>query len=110
VFIKFPKPAVMSGREGVERFPPEPDLPVEAAVARQLRVLDRSVTENSVKDLIHGRREEDILRALHATRRMRPDNVMAYFTAQLGKRVAAESGTVARPVPAIKRVEDPYAP
>lgn len=110
VFVRFPRPAVLAGREGIERFPPEPDLPLESAVARQLRTLDRDVTENQVKELIHGRREEDILRALHATRRIRPDNVMAYFTAQLGKRVAAEERSQVRPVSAIKRVEDPYAP
>ncbi|HEV8125483.1 MAG TPA: hypothetical protein VGP80_14640 [Gemmatimonadales bacterium] len=111
VFVRFPRPAILAGREGVEKFPPEADLPLESAVARQLRGLDRSVTENTVKELIHGRREEDILRALHATRRMRPDNVMAFFTAQLGKRIAAETaGGVSRPVSAIKRVEDPYAP
>lgn len=109
VFVRFPRPAVLSGREGVERFPPEPDLPIEAAVARQLRVLDRSITENVIKELIFGRRDEDVLRALHATRRMRPDNVLAYFTAQLGKKVASEPGAPVQPVPVIKRVEDPYS-
>jgi DNA helicase HerA-like ATPase len=112
VFVRFPKPAIMSGREGVERFPPQADLTLDAAVARQLRALDRSITANMIKDLIDGRRDEDVLRALHATRRMKPDNVMAFFTAQLGQRVRGETGTgpSARGTPAIKRVEDPYAP
>jgi len=112
VFVRFPKPAIMSGREGVEQFPPQADLTLDAAVARQLRFLDRSITANMIKDLIAGRRDEDVLRALHATRRMKPDNVLAYFTAQLGQRIRAESGTGERPrgAPAIKRVEDPYAP
>lgn len=112
VFVRFPKPAIMSGREGVERFPPQADLTLDAAVARQLRALDRSITVNMIKDLIDGRRDEDVLRALHATRRMKPDNVMAFFTAQLGQRVRGETGTGERPrgAPAIKRVEDPYAP
>ncbi|MEO8200445.1 MAG: ATP-binding protein [Gemmatimonadota bacterium] len=111
VFVRFPRPAVLSGREGVERFPPETDLPLDAAVARQLRSLDRSITSLAIKDLIDGRRDEDVLKALHATRRMKPDNVMAYFTAQLGQRVRGENASgQARPVPAIKRVEDPYAP
>jgi DNA helicase HerA-like ATPase len=112
VFVRFPKPAIMSGRDGVERFPPQPDLTLDAAVARQLRTLDRSITANQIKDIIDGRRDEDVLRALNATRRMKPDNVMAFFTAQLGQRVRAE-GTVVpsgRSAPAIKRVEDPYAP
>jgi hypothetical protein len=111
VFIRFPKPAVLSGREGVERFPPEPDLPLDAAVARQLRSLDRSITAEAIKDLIDGRRDEDVLKALHATRRMKPDNVIAFFTAQLGQRVRGETAAgQARSIPAIKRVEDPYAP
>jgi uncharacterized protein len=112
VFVRFPKPAIMSGREGVERFPPQPDLSLDAAVARQLRALDRSITANMIKDLIDGRRDEDVLKALHATRRMKPDNVMAFFTSQLGQRVRAEAGTGpgVRGTPAIKRVEDPYAP
>jgi DNA helicase HerA-like ATPase len=112
VFVRFPKPAIMSGREGVERFPPQADLTLDAAVARQLRSLDRSITANMIKDLIDGRRDEDVLKALHATRRMKPDNVMAYFTAQLGQRIRAEAANPERPrgTPAIKRVEDPYAP
>jgi DNA helicase HerA-like ATPase len=112
VFVRFPKPAIMSGREGVARFPPQPDLTLDAAVARQLRALDRSITANMIKDLIDGRRDEDVLKALHATRRMKPDNVMAFFTSQLGQRVRAEAGAgpVARGTTAIKRVEDPYAP
>ena len=111
VFVRFPKPAIMSGREGVERFPPQPDLTLDAAVARQLRALDRSITANMIKDLIDGRRDEDVLKALHATRRMKPDNVMAFFTAQLGQRVRAEAvGTSTPRATPIKRVEDPYAP
>jgi DNA helicase HerA-like ATPase len=112
VFVRFPKPAIMSGREGVERFPPALDLSLDAAVARQLRALDRSISANMIKDLIDGRRDEDVLKALHATRRMKPDNVMAFFTSQLGQRVRAETGAgiTARSTPAIKRVEDPYAP
>jgi uncharacterized protein len=112
VFVRFPKPAVLSGREGIERFPPQADLPLDAAVARQLRTLDRSISSVEVKDLIAGRREEDVLRALHATRRMKPDNVMAFFTSQLGQRVRSEVVVTpgGRSGPAIKRVEDPYAP
>jgi hypothetical protein len=60
-----------------------------------------------VEPLIDGRREEDVRRALHATRRTRPDNVLAFFTAQLGKRVEREV-VPARGVPGLKRMEDPY--
>ena len=108
IFVRFPRPAVLSGREGVERFPPQPDLPFAEAVARQLKALDRAVARDAVADLIHGRREEDVRRALHATRRTRPDNVLAYFKAQLGARVEREAPTLRRGVAPLKGSGDPY--
>ena len=110
VFIRFPRPAVLGGREGVERFPPAPDLPFPDAVARQLRALDRRVATDAIRDLVAGRREDDVRRAVSATRRERPADVEAYFRACLGRRVGAEVVGAGRGVPALRRGDDPYAP
>jgi hypothetical protein len=91
----------------VERFPPAPELPFPQAVARQLRALDPSITAAKVELLIDGRREDDIRRALHAVRRTRPDNVLGYFVAQLGKRVEREVAT-GKGVAGLRKVGDPY--
>lgn len=107
LFVRFPRPAMLAGRVGVERFPPAVDLPFPQAVARQLRALDPAVTAPKVEALIDGRREEDVRKALHATRRTRPDNVLAFFTAQLGKRVEREVAP-ARGVTGLKKTSDPY--
>ena len=107
LFVRFPRPAMLPGRVGVERFPPAVDLPFPQAVARQLRALDPAVTAPRVEALIDGRREEDVRKALHATRRTRPDNVLAFFTAQLGKRVEREVAP-ARGVTGLKKTSDPY--
>ncbi len=107
LFVRFPRPAVLPGRTGVERFPPVPELPFPQAVARQLRALDPAVSPGKVEALLDGRREEDVRRALHATRRTRPDNVLAYFTAQLGTRVERQEATV-KGVTGLKRTGDPY--
>jgi hypothetical protein len=109
VFVRFPRPAVMTGREGVERFPPAHDLPFADAVARQMRALDRRVSGDAIRALVDGRREDDVRRALSATRRARPDDAHAFFTAALGRRVAAEAVTPSRKVlPGVKRTDDPY--
>jgi uncharacterized protein len=109
VFVRFPKPAVMTGREGVERFPPAHDLPFADAVARQMRALDRRVSADAIRALVDGRREDDVRRALSATRRARPDDAHAFFIAALGRRVAAEAVTQSRKVlPGLKRTDDPY--
>jgi DNA helicase HerA-like ATPase len=108
IFARFPRPSVLSGREGVERFPPEPDLPFAAAVARQLRALDTDISTARVEDLIDGRREEEVRRALHATRRARPAHPLNFFSAQLGRRVAGEIAAP-RVGPGVRIPDDPYA-
>jgi hypothetical protein len=107
IFVRFPRPAVLSGREGVERFPPAAELPFAEAVARRLRVLDRGVTAATVGDTIAGRREEDVRKALNATIRARPEQPFAFFVKCLGREVRAE--TVA-PRPGVRpiRTRDPY--
>jgi hypothetical protein len=108
IFVRFPRPAVLGSREGIERFPPAAELAFADAVARQLRGLDRRVSADAVRTLIDGRREDDVRRALGATRRERPDDALAFFTACLGRRVNGEVVAARRGVPAIKRAEDGY--
>ncbi|HYC31785.1 MAG TPA: hypothetical protein VEB59_05810, partial [Gemmatimonadales bacterium] len=108
IFVRFPRPPVLTGREGVERFPPSPELSFADAVVRQLRRLDRRVSPEAVRAALEGRREEDVRRALSVTRRERPADVLAFFCACLGRRVAAEPVAVRRPVPAVKRGDEGY--
>ncbi|HVH69378.1 MAG TPA: hypothetical protein VM716_16025 [Gemmatimonadales bacterium] len=89
IFVRFPRPAVLRGRDGVERFPPATDLPFEDAVVRQLTRLDRRVRPNLVKDFIAGRPEEDVRRALAHTRQAHPRDAFAHFKQQLGDHVVA---------------------
>ena len=108
IFVKFPRPPVLSGREGVERFPPAADVSLPDAAARQLRRLDRRVSAEAVLDAVAGRREDDVRRALAATRRERPAEPLAYFVACLGRRVGSELLGVRRGIPAVRRADDGY--
>ena len=77
---------------------------------RQLVALDRSVSPNAVAEIIADRREEDVRRALLATRRARPDDVLAYFRTALGPRVShATTAPAAAGTTPLQSVEDPYA-
>jgi hypothetical protein len=110
VFVRFPRPPVLGGPDGVRAFPPAEDVPFEEAVVRQLTALDRRVPANGVKDAIAGRREDDVRRALLATSRTRPDDPFAFFCAALGPevrrdRIRAEDR---RGTP-LRTVDDPYA-
>ena len=109
IFVRFPRPAVLRGRDGVERYPPTADLPFEDAVARQLVKLDRRVRPNQVKDVIADRREEDVRRALAHTRQTRPQDALAHFKKQLGGRVAAAPAAARESVPPLNAISDePY--
>jgi hypothetical protein len=110
VFVRFPRPPVLGGPEGVRKFPPADDVPFEDAVARQLVALDRRLPVPDIKDAIAGRREEDVRRALLATRRSHPEDPFAFFRAALGPEVRRErvSSPEARGAP-LRSVEDPYA-
>ncbi len=108
IFVKFPRPAVLNGREGIERFPPAVELPFEEAVVKQLRQLDRRVSAGTILELIEGRRPEDVRRALAVTRRERPQEVTSFFAACLGRRVGGEIVTPRRGIPALKHADEPY--
>ena len=106
IFVRFPRPAVMRGRDGIEKFPPRQDVPFEDAIAMGLRRLDGRVSVNEVKDLIAGREQPEVLEAFHQTQRRQPDSVLNFFRSRLKKKVEAEiAGPGRRPVPV---PDDPY--
>jgi len=109
IFVRFPRPAPLRGRDGVERFPPAADLPFEEAVVRQLVRLDRRIRPNQVKDVIADRTAEDVRRALAAVRRARPEDALAYFRKALGARVAPAVPRSRHVVPPLNPIsEEPY--
>ena len=106
IFLRFPRPAVMAGRDGVRRFEPAADLPFEDAVARQLRRLDRTVPHNVIKDLIAGRDRDEVLNALSRTQQAQPDNVLAFFRSHLRRQAPRE--VFVDPAKAVHVPADPY--
>lgn len=109
IFVRFPRPAVMRGRDGAEQYPQAVDLDLDNAVLRSLRTLDPSITLGWVRDAIGIREDEEILKARNATLRERPGDVKKYFLSQLKPVVAAKTVTRA-PTAAIRSApaDDPY--
>ena len=111
IFVRFPRPAVMRGRDGAERFPRAADVSLEAAVLRSLRQLDGSVTLAWVQDQIALQPEADVLRARNLTLQARPSNVKAFFISRLRSLVPAQPG--AKPATSVPLRslpdDDPYS-
>jgi len=109
IFVRFPRPAVMRGRDGAERYPQSVDIDLEAAVVRSLRTLDPSITLGWVQQAVGIREPDEIIRARNATVRERPTDVRKFFLSQLRPIVTAQ--TVTRPTTAAVRsapADDPY--
>ena len=91
IFVRFPRPAVMQGREGSERYPQASDVSLEAAILRALRPLDPTITLPWVQDITALYTEEEVIRARNATLLARPENVKAYFVSQFRKIIPAQA-------------------
>ncbi|MEP6494034.1 MAG: ATP-binding protein [bacterium] len=108
IFVRFPRPAIMRGRDGAEQYPQAVDINLDAAVTRSLRTLDPSITLGWVQDAVGIRDEDEIIKARNATLRERPADVRKFFLAQLRPTVATQ--VVARPAAAVRSApaDDPY--
>ena len=109
IFVRFPRPAVMSGRMGAEQYPQGGEVTLEAAVYRSLRARDSSVTMQGVEDAIGIHAEGDVLRALTLASRERTGDALATFRARLPKHVT--QSVQPRPKVAVLRSvpgDDPY--
>ena len=109
VFVRFPRPAVMTGRTGAETFPSAVPPTLEEAITRSLRTLDPSITRKFVQPFVAQHEDAVVLRARDATMRARPKDVRAFFEAQFKGRVSPTAAP-SRPAPLKPApVDDPYA-
>ncbi|HEX2721870.1 MAG TPA: hypothetical protein VHM24_03065, partial [Gemmatimonadaceae bacterium] len=112
IFIRFPRPAVLSGREGAERFPQAAEATIDSALYRSLRVLDPTITLAWVKNLAALYDEDELIKLRNAARLQKPASVRAFFEQRLRQVLASDAATsVTRPlVPPLKPlpVGDPY--
>ncbi len=111
VFVRFPRPASLSGREGLERFPPAADLPFAEAVVQRLRRLDPAIPGDAIRAAIDGRPDHEVRRAIGATTQRRPDEVLAFFRSCLRRSIVALPVDPPRGVaPLTRDDDDPFAP
>ena len=93
IFVRFPRPSVMQGREGSERYPQASEVSLEVAILRALRPLDSTITLPWVQEITALYTEEEVVRARNATLLARPDNVKAYFVSQFRRVIPAQAAS-----------------
>ena len=110
IFVRFPRPAVMRGRDGVSRYPAAQAASLHSAVLRTLRTLDPSLTLGWLEDVTKLATDDEVIRARNAIVRERPGDVRKAFAAQFRATVAPRTATRASaPAPLPKApADDPY--
>jgi hypothetical protein len=110
VFVRFPRPCTMSGRQGAEAFPPAPVEEVEVALLRRLRRLDPSLDLAWFRTVVALAEEAEVVRAVRAAERERPADVKGFIRQQFRRHVAGRpsAAPVAPPPLAAPPPDDPY--
>jgi uncharacterized protein len=110
IFVRFPRPAVMRGRDGVSRYPAAATASLETAVLRALRTIDPSLTLSWLQDTVQLASDDEILRARNAIVRERPGDVRKAFASHFRSAVAPRNATrPAAPAPLpTAPADDPY--
>ena len=110
IFVRFPRPAVMRGRDGVRQYPQAQTPSLHAAVLRTLRAMDSTLTLGWLQDVTRLATDDEILRARNAVVRERSADVKKAFAAQF-RSLVATSAAMRTPPPAPMPVapdDDPY--
>lgn len=110
IFVRFPRPAVMRGRDGVSQYPAAASPSLLSSVLRQLRALDSTLTLGWIEDVTQLATDDEILRARNDVLRTRPSDVRktfaAHFRAAIAPRTASRPPAPA-PLPTVPD-DDPY--
>ena len=110
IFVRFPRPSVMRGRDGVSRYPAAQSASLHAAVLRTLRTLDPSLTLGWLQDVTQLATDDEILRARNDVVRTRPGDVRREFARHFRAAVAPRTAVrpdAPSPLPAAP-ADDPY--
>jgi len=110
IFVRFPRPSVMRGRDGVSRYPAAQSPSLHAAVLRTLRTLDPSLTLGWLQDVTQLATDDEILRARNDVVRTRPGDVRREFARHFRAAVAPRTAVrpdAPSPLPATP-ADDPY--
>jgi hypothetical protein len=110
IFVRFPRPAVMRGRDGVSQYPSAAAMSLETAVLRSLRAMDPTLTLGWLQDTVQLASDDEIVRARNAVIRERPEDVRrsfaSHFRAAVAPRTASRPAAPA-PLPTAPS-DDPY--
>ncbi|HOP80794.1 MAG TPA: ATP-binding protein, partial [Armatimonadota bacterium] len=112
IFVKFPRPNILRGPDGIKIFPPAEDMPLDEAVFVQLSRIDKTLQRTVVRDVIASANgdEEEILQAFHKTLQRKPEDPMAFLRSCIRKKARIDQVPPSRPALDVVAQPDPNDP
>jgi hypothetical protein len=112
IFVKFPRPNVLRGPDGVKMFPPADELPLDEAVFQQLSKIDRNLQRNLVRDVIATADgdQDEVVRAMNLTLQRQPDDPASFFRNCIRRKAKVQNMPLDRPPLDVISQPDPNDP
>jgi hypothetical protein len=115
IFVKFPRPNVLRGPDGIKLFPPSEDMPLDHAVFSHLSRIAGTLTREQVRAVIAAAdgNQDEVVRAMNLTLQKRPDDPIAFFKGCIRTKARLDQIPSDRPpLAAVSQPDpdDPFAP
>jgi hypothetical protein len=112
IFVKFPRPNILRGPDGIKMFPPAAELPLEEAVFLHISKIDGRVTREQIKAVIESANgdKDEVVRAMNLTIQRHPDDPVSHFRNYIRKKARIEQVASDRPSLDVVASPDPNDP
>ncbi|OGI23560.1 MAG: hypothetical protein A2255_01135 [Candidatus Melainabacteria bacterium RIFOXYA2_FULL_32_9] len=91
IFVRFPRPAIMTSQDGMNKFKSAPERNFEDAMILNFKRLDKNLRATDIKDAIIGVESDEIIRAFNETERKGKDKPLEFFKKTLRKKPPRQS-------------------
>ena len=91
IFVRFPRPPILTSQDGINKFKPVPERSFEDAMIANFKRLDKNIRATDVKDAIIGVGQDEVIRAFNETERKGKEKPLEYFNWVLKKKPARDT-------------------
>ena len=114
IFVKFPRPNILRGSDGIKMFPPSEELSLDEAVFRHLSRVQKNASRLEIKDIVDSASDRaEVTRAMNLTLQKQPDgDAVAYFRSLIRSKAKIVTPDNRPPLTIINNPDpdDPFAP
>lgn len=111
IFVKFPRPSVMTSHDGIIKFPPQKQMEFEEAMIYQFKRLAKQlnvkIKDIDIKNAISGIDEDEISRAFNKTELSKNNDPLKYFLTVVKKKPTSSKSIEDTHSPSVF-ISDPY--